>query len=733
MACYSSRILAPALTTLVLTGNAKEVEPGEIEIPSVRQTAKRPVTIDDISALRKVDSLSISPDGRQFAIFVRQGDPVANAYRTGWFVGSTSGGMLKNVGHGGDLEPRVLPNGQEEGPIGGGQSRWSPDNKWIAYTLRQGDEVQLWRSRVNGGKQEQVTHNAADVQDFAWNTDGLALYFMTGATRSKMRAAQNAKSRTGYQYDEDLNAFTDLLQSQVRPSLEPASSLWVVSLTDGRERLAGKKDRAAFALARDTQSGGMEMSSIGIGAPKSIARRSDGAVVDLIPAGAYHYRVRMIPPPARDDRAAVECELQECSGLIYQVWWSDDGKRVYFLKYDDTFGSAFYAWSPDADTVNAVVHLHDDVLQLCGKSVGDRIVCVRETPARPADISEVNLSSASLTVLAEVNPEFMNIQLGRVERYDWDLPKFDWNEPGGDLAGLFGSERHAYGYILYPPDFDPAVKYPVFIEPYIASGFDHPSRAEHALHVYAANGIVVLNMNFPAEAQDVLSALGSSVMSKLYSTKLNFPLLSMYAESTVRGFEVAARRGFIDRTRVGIGGVSHGTFVPLYMLQKYDLIAAISISSPHWGPFQYYCCTRKLRKILASESGSESWPPKPGANGERFWNGVDIADHVDTIEAPVLMHLADRETFSLLRLIRHMEDAGKPYDAYVFPKEGHIKWQPAHLHAIMTRNLDWFRFWLHGLEDRDPAKARQYARWRELRKMNGDVPAEIGDSGERGR
>jgi hypothetical protein len=31
-------------------------------------------------------------------------------------------------------------------------------------------------------------------------------------------------------------------------------------------------------------------------------------------------------------------------------------------------------------------------------------------------------------------------------------------------------------------------------------------------------------------------------------------------------------------------------------------------------------------------------------------------------------------------------------------------------------SVDWFRFWLKGEEDPDPAKAEQYSRWRELRK-----------------
>jgi hypothetical protein len=35
--------------------------------------------------------------------------------------------------------------------------------------------------------------------------------------------------------------------------------------------------------------------------------------------------------------------------------------------------------------------------------------------------------------------------------------------------------------------------------------------------------------------------------------------------------------------------------------------------------------------------------------------------------------------------------------------------------ASQGGTVDWFRFWLQGYEDADPAKAEQYRRWRELR------------------
>jgi hypothetical protein len=59
---------------------------------------------------------------------------------------------------------------------------------------------------------------------------------------------------------------------------------------------------------------------------------------------------------------------------------------------------------------------------------------------------------------------------------------------------------------------------------------------------------------------------------------------------------------------------------------------------------------------------------------------------------------------------------------YVFPHEYHIKWQPVHRLAIYRRNIDWFDFWLRGVEDPDPSKAAQYLRWRRMRDRQAASP-----------
>src|SRR6266850_542262 len=56
-------------------------------------------------------------------------------------------------------------------------------------------------------------------------------------------------------------------------------------------------------------------------------------------------------------------------------------------------------------------------------------------------------------------------------------------------------------------------------------------------------------------------------------------------------------------------------------------------------------------------------------------------------------------------------------DGVMFDTDEHILTNPAVRMASQGGSVDWFRFWLQDYEDPDPAKAEQYVRWRELRKL----------------
>lgn len=61
----------------------------------------------------------------------------------------------------------------------------------------------------------------------------------------------------------------------------------------------------------------------------------------------------------------------------------------------------------------------------------------------------------------------------------------------------------------------------------------------------------------------------------------------------------------------------------------------------------------------------------------------------------------------------------KPVDLIVLNTNEHVITDPKIRLAAQGGNLDWFRFWLQGYEDPDPAKAEQYARWQTMRGAQG--------------
>ncbi len=59
----------------------------------------------------------------------------------------------------------------------------------------------------------------------------------------------------------------------------------------------------------------------------------------------------------------------------------------------------------------------------------------------------------------------------------------------------------------------------------------------------------------------------------------------------------------------------------------------------------------------------------------------------------------------------------RPTELVFFEDGTHLLVKPRQPYVSLQGNVDWFSFWLKGEEDSDPAKAEQYVRWRELRKL----------------
>ena len=156
--------LAFALPALGPSTDAQARARPVLVIPTTSEAGPpRHITIDDLARIRDIDTISVAPDGRRFAILVRQARPETNDYAKAWFVGGVDGGEdLVYLGDGGEVRLLTRAGGDSAGEIGGGVGRWSPDGRLFAFIALRDGESQIWVARTDGrGEARQVTRNAS--------------------------------------------------------------------------------------------------------------------------------------------------------------------------------------------------------------------------------------------------------------------------------------------------------------------------------------------------------------------------------------------------------------------------------------------------------------------------------------------------------------------------------------------------------------------------------------------
>jgi hypothetical protein len=111
----------------------------------------------------------------------------------------------------------------------------------------------------------------------------------------------------------------------------------------------------------------------------------------------------------------------------------------------------------------------------------------------------------------------------------------------------------------------------------------------------------------------------------------------------------------------------------------------------------------------------------PFGEGLQQWLKRSPAFNLEKLTTPLLF--VGEGPFSLLFMwqpyagLRYLK---KPVDLIMLNTREHVLTNPGVRLASQGGSVDWFRFWLQNYEDPDPAKAAQYIRWRELRKMQAD-------------
>jgi len=295
---------------------------------------------------------------------------------------------------------------------------------------------------------------------------------------------------------------------------------------------------------------------------------------------------------------------------------------------------------------------------------GEIVLGVHDSLLAPPEFVAFDLKSQQLAVLSDLNPALHRRRYGQVERIFWRSP-FDTS----------------FAYLIKPVKHVVGVRYPLAViwtdalsEPWDSSFIldgQHQLSA-YAIQTLAGAGIMVMLVPCVPSYLSVIETPEEGVR------------MQKHVES---GIAYLNHLGLIDTTRVAISGWSRAANETVYMLiqSEFPYAAASSVGEGGLNIFE----------------------------GGRPWSTAELT----RVHVPYLMEehgSAAVESFAMydqLRVLRRSVE-------FLFIRGApHWTVNPLHRWRSLSAHTDWFRFWLQRYEDPDPAKRDQYARWRELRKL----------------
>lgn len=684
----SKRICWHLLVVVFLAGTVVHVSHAEVVSP------RRLLEVTDIG------SPAMSPDGRSVAFRVERASLERNAYDTAWYVQGLDDAFPRRVSDGG-----VLLRDSAGGALPAAVA-WSPDGRWIYYRALIDGKIAVWRAAADGSGAAPVTHDAADVRDFSLSKDGNALRYSVGATREDVISAEQAEYDKGIRIDGTVPIGQGLFRSgyvEGRFATQRFGKVWfdrASLLADVPSRWA-ELDLITGAKRSLADSGAppealLAASTTGVDGDlwKSVRDPRSGKVALLMRVGdgdgqMYKPDVLLSVRPSSRARRAIDCVSALCMGkAITGIQWRPDHDEVLFTVTDPDQGLAqsIHRWNVKTGEVRSVVESRGlinggrDSSTNCGIAT-EVLVCVTAEADRPPRLERVDLESGARWVLFDPNATLARdmAQVAPARLLRWLDAK------GRRFTGQFYSARRRG---------DGPV--PLFITYYSCPGFVRGGVGdEWPLASLVQAGISALCINQrPGYTMDAIERHGEGLAA---------------VESVI---DLLSLEGEIDRARVGMGGLSFGGAVTLWAVTESDVLTAASVSNPVVSPNYYLLSSMKGDSFL--KGLREMWGLGAPSETPERWRAISPAFKLDRIRAPILFQHSEQEYMYALDyeipLIRE-----RRADLYVFPNEPHQKFQPRHKLAVYERNLDWFRFWLQGYEDPDPAKREQYIHWRLMR------------------
>src|SRR5213082_1055659 len=481
----------------------------------------------DLSKLRSVGGVALSPDGRHLAYSVAMRDEPGRPYGQLWVMDVA---MQKSIRFGGDKD-------RSGGPV------WSPDGKWIAFFGRLGDKHGLMIAKPDGSD---VTVLASPEgtnsplpgagNEVAWSPDGKQIAYISSAPDSRAAEAKGDTDEHSIDWSPDGKEILYLTNPEPNQDEFFNYDVFALKVADGSVRRITATEFNEYdpiwspngkkILFRGTRRGltdretTMEDTHVWVMNADGSDRREIGALIDN----------RQGSPHWAPDGNSVYFTVQE-RGSNYLMRQPVSGGRPEYVVKEPGFVGSF--------------------------SVG-KDGAVAYSYASPRDLNQLYLKSGSDAPrkLTDLNARVLSgKQIAEVESF------------------TFVSNDNKYeveAFLTKPLGMTVTSKHPMVVNIHGGPHGQNGPAFNFKSQVYAAHGWATLNVNYR----------GSKGYGQKRADVVFGDQNGNEGQDVLYGVRAAVRRNpWIDRERLGIEGVSYGGQLTDWLItQTNEFKAAVPIA-----------------------------------------------------------------------------------------------------------------------------------------------------------
>ncbi len=534
---------------------------------------RRPITPQDLWAMKRVGAPQVSPDGRLVVFPVQEWSIEKNKSSTNLWLVDVAGG-----------EPRRLTRAEASD----GSPAWSPDSRRIAFTSKRGDDenAALYVIPVGGGEAEKILELPYALALPQWHPDGKSVLVTTNiipqpagalkkenldAIKKEAKRRKDSKMTAKVTEDRQYRFFdrwlTDNLASRLL-RVDVAAKTFT-DLTPQSRQLFTPSGENSYDISPDGQWAAVVMNTTkrpyrdhhnpdiylvatdGSGTTRNLTtdnRGSDGKP-RFSPDGKSIYYVRTestihngeFSKLWRHDLATGRnTGLTEAIDYSFdEVGFSADGRTLWTTAEDKGVVPVFKL---NADGSGfAAVHRQGTSTSL--HAAAGSIVFLNDTTSRPNELFALDAATGAVRQLTNFNAAALaTLDLGKVESY--------W------FAGARGEQIH--GWLVYPPGYDATKKYPLV---QLMHGGPHTMNRDSFsyrwnTHVLAAPGYVVTWVN----------RHGSTGFGEKFAQSIINQWGDMPFEDIMKSTDhLLARMPNLDPERLAAAGASYGGYMAAWV------------------------------------------------------------------------------------------------------------------------------------------------------------------------